>query len=522
MSSSDETVSTPRPYAVNIAWTALGAAGNMLSMALVSPVVIRNLGPEGYGVWTMVFSLVSYSAFFDLGSRPALIHYTALLHGKSRSREISDLLNSVIAYYCIGAFALTCCGLAIAPYAPALFSVSPSYSDEFSALVCLVGGMAALGLNPFNACLEGLQRFDISVKIYVVMLLARVFGSLTVLLMGFGIVPLAMVYVGGQVLTVVLGWIACRRLLPSFRLRPRLRGPSELREMASYAYQSAFVSIAGLILSHSAPLIIGHLMSASAVGFFGLPYRLMQYSGDIVVRTGNVTATNLVTSAASRDWGKLVSVSVVANRLGVIVYAPIVIFLATLGEPFLALWVGREYAEKSSTLVLILVISSAISIGGQFHSSAVLFALKRQRLYGVALMLEAAVSVGAMFYLIPRFGLQGGAIAVAVPMVILRAGYVPWALCRRLDYSIVRYWSSIYGTPTVTAVVVWLMVHVWLPTPESWLGMVGAGGFITSSYGLIAWWVCLTGDQRARLRALVNRVVIRSRGGESPRSGNVP
>ena len=501
-------------YAVNVAWTGLGALGNFLNMALVSPIVIRTLGPEGYGVWALLFSLVGYSVFMDLGVRPALIYYTAYWTSLGQSEKVAELMNAVLTYYLLGGAALSLGFIGLSPYAPDWFHVSDAFRGQFETLVSLIGAIAVLGLNPFVASIEGLQRFDMSVKIYVVTLLARVAGSLSLLAAGFGVVALGLNYLAVQTLGITLGLIAFRRLVPSFRFIPRVRGLQQLRGVASYASQSFMVSVANVVLAQSAPLIVGRLMSADAVGFFSLPHRLMQYSGDIVVRAGAVTTTSSVETVEARDWAKLVRVGILANRLGFVLYMPIVIFLACFAGPFLTMWIGPQFSERSTPLIVLLVAAGAVAIGGQFQSSAILFALREQRRYGRALLLEAATSVAAMWLLIPRYGLLGGAIGVAVPMLAFRAGYVPWTLCRLLDHSPLRYWLSIYFSPVAAGLPVWLVARQ-LPTPASWLGMVGTGLGIAGAYGICAWFVCLTPDQRERLLGVAQGVWRRLRPAES-------
>src|SRR5882672_10468869 len=52
----------------------------VFSMALnffVAPYVVRHLGNEQYGVWTIVLSLTGYLGLLDLGVRGAVTRYTA-------------------------------------------------------------------------------------------------------------------------------------------------------------------------------------------------------------------------------------------------------------------------------------------------------------------------------------------------------------------------------------------------------------------------------------------------------------
>src|SRR5450432_4474773 len=54
-------------FFVGVLWNWVGVALNIAIGLLLSPYIIRKLGPERYGIWVLVFSLVEYLWFFDLG-----------------------------------------------------------------------------------------------------------------------------------------------------------------------------------------------------------------------------------------------------------------------------------------------------------------------------------------------------------------------------------------------------------------------------------------------------------------------
>src|SRR5450756_1882847 len=64
-------------FFVGVLWNWVGVALNIAIGFLISPIIARKLGSERYGIWVLVFSLVEYLWFFDLGFNTAVTQFVA-------------------------------------------------------------------------------------------------------------------------------------------------------------------------------------------------------------------------------------------------------------------------------------------------------------------------------------------------------------------------------------------------------------------------------------------------------------
>jgi len=78
-----------RRFFVGVLWNWIGVALNVAIGLLLSPYIIRKLGPERYGIWVLVFSLVEYLWFFDLGFNTSVTQFVA----KYRARDEPEQIN---------------------------------------------------------------------------------------------------------------------------------------------------------------------------------------------------------------------------------------------------------------------------------------------------------------------------------------------------------------------------------------------------------------------------------------------
>src|SRR5208282_4614601 len=65
----------------------------------VAPYVVRHLGNERYGVWTIVLSLTGYLGLLDLGVRGAVTRYTARYHAQSNHTRTNETTSAAMATF---------------------------------------------------------------------------------------------------------------------------------------------------------------------------------------------------------------------------------------------------------------------------------------------------------------------------------------------------------------------------------------------------------------------------------------
>ena len=71
-------VQNRRPgLAANTLWTWASVAANLAVAIFVSPLIIRRLGDEAYGLWALVFSMAEYYTLVDMGIKSAVVKYVA-------------------------------------------------------------------------------------------------------------------------------------------------------------------------------------------------------------------------------------------------------------------------------------------------------------------------------------------------------------------------------------------------------------------------------------------------------------
>ena len=498
----------PPSFLRNVLWTWLGVIVTLVSGIFLSPYMIRKLGHEGYGIWALVFSIVDYYVVLDFGFKSATVKYVAHHRAKAEAEQVNETLNSSLAYFAVAASILMLLTVVVSVQANRFFQVSPQYHLVFSFMILVVGFTFSAGLvfNLFHACLEAFQRFDISNRNWISSTALRVTSVAVLLAAGYGLREIAIATAASQLFLYALGFVAFSRVFPALRFSVSLVRRSVLRKLLGFGMDTVPSNVAWVLLLQGPSLLIGHFRPAAFVGYYTLPWRLIQIALDLVYRVGTVTTSKTAELCARMDFDGIARLGILTNRYSATLFLPACIFLWSYGRELLTIWVGAAFAAQSAPILPILLTGVLLGDAGQFNSSAILFGLARQRLYSYSLVAEAAFALLIMSYTVPRYGLVGAAATSAVMMALNRGLVTPWLICRVLRFPLGAYLASIYVRPALaalpSAVLAYWMKSMWLPG-RTLVQLMAAAAIIATVYGISAFFICLSEEHQHALLARV-------------------
>jgi O-antigen/teichoic acid export membrane protein len=480
-------------------------------MALVvSPILIRRLGDEAYGLWALVFSVTEYYARLDVGIRSAVVKFVAHHWALGEDEELNRTLNTAFLFLLSLSIGLVLLTVVLAPGAPWLFTVSPEMHDTFVYMVLIAGcGWAVSHVFVcFSSCLEAVQRFDISHRILIVTNMIRVISVLGLLYFGFGLPVLLTATVGTRLIQNFLLWRAFRLHFPQFRWSLAAADRATLRKLFDFGKHTVPATIGTLLLFQGPELIIGHLLPVRFVGYYSLPRKLIVSVLELVQRIGTVTTARAAELAAQGRRQDLVRLGIQSNRYGLVVFVPAAVFLLVFGDAVFRLWLTPEFATMSAPLLPLFLVGALFADASQFSSSSMLFGLARHQVFSLALLTEAVITVGLVYWFAGQGNLWGAAAASVGVMVLNRGCLTPYLLCHHLRYPTVRYVGAIVGPPMASGALVgaavWICRVTWLPgiTPFEIAVAVVLSSVL---FLLVAGRYCLFGEHQAWIVEVVGR-----------------
>jgi O-antigen/teichoic acid export membrane protein len=396
-------------------------AGRFLSRGLwflLTPFVLGELGPAGFGLWVLVGSLAAYGYLLDLGIVNAVVKYLAEFEAQGRRADAQVLITSALWAYAALAVVAVVLGLVGAALLPDAFGIGSTERDVAAAVVLLTGISVALTIafTPVTAVLQGLQRYDLYNLVTVTASLLTALGTVLVLLAGGGIIGVVAVNI--PVTIVVRLWAArlAGRLAPWLRFSLGRPSRRMLRTIMSFSWTSFGIQLAGPLKAKTDEVVIGAALVLSAVTPYNLARRLSEIPL-LLTEPFLKILIPLVSGLSARGSEATVrDVYLTASRITLAVLFPVALVIAVLAEPILRVWVGTV-APESQALVVLLVLSGVLNTS-QYAGGSVLQGLARHRWIAVAAIASGLANLALSVILVERIGLIGVAIGTLIPTAI--------------------------------------------------------------------------------------------------------
>jgi O-antigen/teichoic acid export membrane protein len=494
-------------FVVNLLWNWMGVAAGLFTGLLLSPYLIKKLGPEAYGIWALSFALVEYYGFLDLGFRSATVKYVAHYWALDEPVAMSQIVNTALVYAGLISAGIFTVIFVSSGYLHYFFKVPPEYLHSFRILILLISLSWCLGfvLGIFGAGLEAIQRFDLYSKANVTATVLRASGTAVLLYFGYGLIAIGVLVVFTQCLGYLLFYIFFRRTAPAYEPSLRHASLATLRKMGSFGIHTFLINVSNLFLNQSPPMLIGHFFATAFVGYFQLPMRLIQYTAEAVGRIGIITNANAAELQARGDSRILSKLAIYANRYSLTLFMPLALALWVYPDRLFVLW-APSMASHSAPLLPVLLTGYMIAVVAEFSSGMLLQGLGRHQWIARGTLAEAIAVVALLIFALPRYGIMGAAWITAGCMVLNRGLFAPWLVSREMKFSFAGFLNSIYTRPVLSAIPAALLactLRFTILPGRSWLQLFAAGAMVATVYFAVAFFLCLPAEHRSRVRGLV-------------------
>src|SRR5205807_10449038 len=174
-------------------------------------------------------------------------------------------------------------------YVDRLFHIPTAFLRDARILFFMVGSSLALGfpLGVSGGILEGLQSFYVLSWTNIVSTLLRAVLIVVVLTHGLGLLTVAFITVALPLLTSVGRAVIAQQLLP-IQYRWRYIDRMAFKEVANYGSVTFMIIVAGRLRFKTDAVIIGTFLSASAITYFTIGSRLVDYATEVVTSLAQI------------------------------------------------------------------------------------------------------------------------------------------------------------------------------------------------------------------------------------------
>jgi len=426
-----------------LAGSALQGAQTLLEgvvSLLMLPFLVQQLGDRFYGMWILVMSIVGYLGFLHFGLGSAVQRTLSQDLARKDYPGASTTLSTALVMFSGAAAAGVVASVAVAA-AGRIVIADASEAASFAIVALVMGLRIALSFPSlaFVGVLFAKLRHDVKSVIGISATLARA-GLIFGLVRGEpGIVTLAAISAGVDILAVVITIVWARRLAPECEIslrRFRRRTAVELLTYGGFAFLNW---VADRLRFSVDNFVISGSLGLSLVTAYTIPVRLVSEANNLMVTMlGNLTPV-FAAREANADLDRLRRDFLMASELSVLFGMLAAGGLAIFGSDFIRLWVGSLRDDMQGVLYAYCAMTAVATT--QTPSVGLLYAINRHRYFATLTLIEGLANLILSLALVKWFGIVGVAIGTVLPMLITKLAFQPRYVCRQVGIAAPVYYG---------------------------------------------------------------------------------
>lgn len=477
---------------------------------LLTPFLLRRLGPAAYGIWTLGVTLADWLQLLDLGVREAILKFSAAHQARSERGAIRPLAETAIGVYAaIGVLALVGSAAVATWGVPFLVDDRSAWGDLRIAIL-LLGLSAAISfpLGVAGSLLEGLLRFDLMNLFRTAHAVLRLVLVVLALQLDLGIAGVACAELLGRLALHAMRWRALSRVYPEVVPRGGFhRG--EIARLADFGLWNGLRHVVEVAVSRLFEPLLSIFAGLPAVGAFYAGRRLATMPAEAIGPLASVLFPLASELDASGRKVALQDSLLKATKFAWTISVPMALLLALGASPIQANWLGGRAPQAEGVLQVFSAVF--LLVAASLPSESVLLGLGRTRLLAGCGLVQAAITVGLGIPLTAAYGAQGLAWAALVGVGLGQAAVQIPLAARACGFSVATFALRAFAPAVAIGLPVGLVM--WRLRDEVALGGLAAlaswAGGALATYATLGWFFVLNGEERAFVKTHAQRIFVR-------------
>lgn len=392
---------------------------NTLVGLAYTPYMLRCLGQNEYGLYSLVSSVIAYLTILDFGFGNAIIRYTAKFRAESKTQEQWEMFGMfLIVYSIIGVIAFGG-GLGLYFNIDALFDKTMTESDLSQArpmMLLLIFNLAVtFPLSIFGSIISAYENFVFQRVVNILRILISTCVLIFVLAIGYKAVALVVVQSIFNLLTLVINLAYCKYRLKIKIVFGKINW-NFIKEISIYSFWIFLNTIMDKIYWGTGQFVLGAISGTIAVAIFSVAIMLQQMYLQFSTAIASVLLPKITAMVANKTHYKEISdLFIKTGRLQSIIMLFILSGFIVFGKGFIMIWAGKDYIE-SYGIALIFFISLFVPLI-QNTGITILQARNQMKFRSLLYLIISLISLCFQIYLSRRMGALGCAIAIGSALI---------------------------------------------------------------------------------------------------------
>lgn len=477
---------------------------------IYTPIMLRLLGQSEYGLYQLVYSVVSYLSLLSLGFGSAYLRFYSQYKAKKDEDGVAKLNGMFMTIFLSISVICIFCGCVMVKKIHGIFGAGlteQEYNTASILMALLVVNLAFTFPNSvFNCYITAQEEFVFQKILVLLQNLLSPFLTLPLLLMGLGSIGMVSVTTSLTFAMLIANLIFC---LKKLHIHFSFRGFDFklLKEMWVFTFFIFLNQIIDQVNWSVDKFLLGRLAGTTAVAIYGVGGQIntmyLQFSTSI----SNVFVPKVNRIVAESDENnELTKLFARVGRIQFIVLALILSGFIFVGLPFIRIWAGEGY-DDAYIVALMLIVPVTIPLI-QNLGIEIQRAKNMHKARSVVYIMIAIANVFISIPLIKIMGPAGAALGTAVSLIVGNIFFMNWYYYKRIGLDMMYFWKQILSF--VPALVIPCIVGVLLMKYANITGVVKLGLYAVvyaSVYALSMYFFGMNKNEKMLVMGPIKKII---------------
>ena len=492
----------------------MGEVVKILVNLIYTPIMLRLLGQSEYGLYQLVYSVVSYLSLLSLGFGSSYLRFYSRYKAQKDEDGVAKLNGMFMIIFCLISLICVGCGIVMLANIRSIFGTGLTENEYVTARILM--GLLIMNLaltfpnSVFNCVITANEKFLFQKLLILLQNIFSPFLTLPLLLMGYGSVGMVLVTTFLTLVVLISNMLFCFKKL-HIRFCLKKIQISLLKELWIFTFFIFLNQIIDQINWSVDKFLLGRLSGTIAVAVYGVGSQIntlyLQFSTSI--SNVFVPKVNRVV-AETNDNVLLTDIFTKVGRIQFIVLGLILSGFIFFGYPFIKMWAGNEY--KDAYVVAILLIAPVTVPLIQNLGIEIQRAKNMHKARAIVYLFIAIANIFISIPLIRMCGPTGAALGTTISLVAGNIIFMNWYYHVRMGLNMSHFWREIANF--IPALIVPCMVGIIIAKFADITNVISLGVFAivyTAVYGISIYFLGMNDSEKKLVEESVGKILRKQR-----------
>lgn len=411
-----------------------------------TPIMLRLLGKSEYGLYQLVFSVVSYLGLLSFGFGSAYVRFYSRYKVKNDKEGIARLNGMFITIFLIIALISVLAGSVLIFNVELIFKQGLTPSEISTARILMVLMVFNLAVtfpsSVFDSYVTAHECYFFQRVVSLLQTVLNPFLTLPLLLMGYKSISLVVITTILTVGKFIINMYYCKKKL-DMQFKFKNMQFSLLKEIWVFSFFIFLNMIVDQINWSVDKFILGMFGGTVAVAVYAVGGQINGIYMNMSTSISSVFISRINTIVAeSNDNKELTNIFTKVGRIQFIVLALVLNGFILLGKYFISVWAGNGY-DNAYYVVLLLIIPVTVpliqNIGIEIQ--------RAKNMHKFRSIVYFIIAIGNVLISIPltkAYGEVGAAFGTAITMTLGNIIIMNWYYHARVKLNMKYFWGNIF------------------------------------------------------------------------------